>query len=267
MKIWVFSDLHLQADELEDRDILTVIPEADLCVVAGDLIGGDIVRGMEWLAENIRPQMRTIFVPGNHEFYGRAIDEVLEAGRRSAIVNGIDFLDDEAINFGQTRIFGTTLWTDFSVFAGDDGAMRGHAMEYAAALMNDFRIVRPYEAKPDRWTPTMSLAQHMSSRAALEAQLATSKHPVVVVSHHAPHRKSIAPEFAKDLLTPSFVSDLSQVIERYRPPLWIHGHTHRLFDYMVGATRIVCNPRGYRHERTGFEPGKVVSLDSCVREN
>ena len=27
--------------------------------------------------------------------------------------------------------------------------------------------------------------------------------------------------------------------------LWTHGHTHEPFDYMVGETRIVCNPRGY----------------------
>jgi hypothetical protein len=27
--------------------------------------------------------------------------------------------------------------------------------------------------------------------------------------------------------------------------VWTHGHTHETFDYMVGTTRIVCNPRGY----------------------
>jgi len=27
--------------------------------------------------------------------------------------------------------------------------------------------------------------------------------------------------------------------------LWTHGHTHEEFDYMVGTTRVVCNPRGY----------------------
>lgn len=26
---------------------------------------------------------------------------------------------------------------------------------------------------------------------------------------------------------------------------WTHGHTHDNFDYMVGTTRVVCNPRGY----------------------
>jgi hypothetical protein len=27
--------------------------------------------------------------------------------------------------------------------------------------------------------------------------------------------------------------------------MWTHGHTHHEFDYMVGSTRVVCNPRGY----------------------
>ena len=27
--------------------------------------------------------------------------------------------------------------------------------------------------------------------------------------------------------------------------LWIHGHTHESFDYEIGKTRVICNPRGY----------------------
>jgi hypothetical protein len=27
--------------------------------------------------------------------------------------------------------------------------------------------------------------------------------------------------------------------------LWTHGHMHDPFDYMIGSTRVVCNPRGY----------------------
>ena len=42
--------------------------------------------------------------------------------------------------------------------------------------------------------------------------------------------------------------------------LWIHGHTHTAFDYWVQGTRIVCNPRGYAHEYTGFQPRKVFAL-------
>lgn len=259
MRIWAFSDLHLHPHEAR-ADILPVIPEADLCVVAGDLVVGDIVGGIEWLSTNIRPYMPTVFIPGNHEFFGRAIDETLEAGRRSAEANGIDFLDDEAITFGETRIFGTTLWTDFSVFAGDDGALRGHAMAYAGSLLSDYEQIRPYLAKSERWTPVMSSAQHMSSRTKLETELATSTHPVVIVSHHGPHPRSLAADFARNRLAPSFVSDLSNIINRFQPAAWIHGHTHSKSDYQIGRTRIVCNALGHRFEKTGFDPEKVVEI-------
>ena len=35
------------------------------------------------------------------------------------------------------------------------------------------------------------------------------------------------------------------IMDRPNIKLWTHGHTHEDFDYMVGDTRVVCNPRGY----------------------
>ena len=45
-----------------------------------------------------------------------------------------------------------------------------------------------------------------------------------------------------------------------RAPLWIHGHTHTAFDYTVRGTRVVCNPRGYAGEQTGFRADLVVEV-------
>jgi len=44
--------------------------------------------------------------------------------------------------------------------------------------------------------------------------------------------------------------------------LWTHGHTHEDFDYMVGSTRIVCNPRGYinHEERADTWQPKLVEI-------
>ena len=43
-----------------------------------------------------------------------------------------------------------------------------------------------------------------------------------------------------------YSSDLSEIIlDHPEIKLWTHGHTHDPFDYMIGTTRIVCNPRGY----------------------
>jgi hypothetical protein len=35
------------------------------------------------------------------------------------------------------------------------------------------------------------------------------------------------------------------ILDRPKIKLWTHGHTHDVFDYMLGTTRVFCNPRGY----------------------
>ena len=43
-----------------------------------------------------------------------------------------------------------------------------------------------------------------------------------------------------------YSSDLDEFILGHpQIRLWTHGHTHEPFDYIIGSTRIVCNPRGY----------------------
>jgi hypothetical protein len=44
-----------------------------------------------------------------------------------------------------------------------------------------------------------------------------------------------------------------------RAALWIHGHTHDSFDYVVRGTRIVANPRGYC--RNAHRSGQESAVD------
>ncbi len=84
--------------------------------------------------------------------------------------------------------------------------------------------------------------------------------PTVVITHHLPALKSIAPRYANDPLNPAFASRLEGVIVRYQPTLWIHGHTHDRCDYELFRTRVVCNPRGYpgEYSRAGFKSDFTV---------
>jgi hypothetical protein len=70
---------------------------------------------------------------------------------------------------------------------------------------------------------------------------------MVVVGHHTPSHSSCHPRYKKDdLMNGGYHSDLSEfILDRPGIKLWTHGHTHELFDYMIGTTRVVCNPRGY----------------------
>ena len=54
----------------------------------------------------------------------------------------------------------------------------------------------------------------------------------IVVTHHAPSSRSIAPRQAADVLSAAFASDLNSLIRASRIPLWIHGHTHYNVDYI-----------------------------------
>lgn len=67
----------------------------------------------------------------------------------------------------------------------------------------------------------------------------------VVVTHHAPSAKSIAPKLSEELTSAAYASHLDEMIKANNIDVWIDGHVHNSCDYNVGNTRIVCNPRGY----------------------
>ncbi|WP_027053227.1 metallophosphoesterase [Mesorhizobium erdmanii] len=252
MKIWLFSDLHLEFADL--RQPLT-IPDADVCVVAGDLCRAP-ANGVHWLGKNIAPAMTCIYVAGNHEFYKGSIKEGLEDGRAAAAqFAGVHFLENDAVVIDGVRFVGATVWTDFRI----EG--RPHvAMFHARERMNDFRLIAEQRDPWQRFVPERAFRMHQESRRFIDAALKADPIETVVVTHHLPHAKSIPSRFEGDLLNAAFASDLSEVIESGRPALWVHGHTHDSCDYKVGSTRILCNPRGYDDENTAFDQALVVRI-------
>lgn len=263
MKIWLFSDLHLRHAGIPGSAVLPSV-RADLAICAGDLIEGDPEGGVAWLAHYVRPQMKVVYIMGNHEFYrpNASMERLKEKARRLAEQSGIDLLDNGFVDIDDIRIFGSTLWTDFDFFGRGDESRRQRDMAWSELWMNDFRLIRPEETSLELWSATRARREHFISRTWLETAMSdAADQRKVVVTHHAPHPGSVAARFSNDPLTSAFVSDLSTTIERYQPELWIHGHTHTSFDYRVGATRVICNPRGYPAENTsGFDPAIVIEI-------
>jgi len=253
MKIWLFSDLHLEYADLR-RPL--AIPDADVCVVAGDLCRTP-ANGVHWLARHIPPEMPCIYIAGNHEFYGGSIKEGLEDGRAAAAkFENIHFLEDDSVIIRGVRFLGATLWTDYRIEGSPE-----IAMHHARVRMNDYRKIALQRNPWKRFLPEDAHKMHQNSRRFIEDVLRSDPTPTVVVTHHLPHPNSIPSRFKGDLLNAAYVSDLSNIIEDGRPALWLHGHTHDSCDYLVGNTRIVCNPRGYQDENRLFDPSFVVEWD------
>ena len=261
MRIWFFSDLHMRNSWVEPNRVLGQILDADICICAGDLIEGWPDEGVRWLDAHIASAMPVLYVLGNHEFYDfeRAMETARGLAQQAAYrtEDRVRVLDDMGCTIGGVRFLGSTLWYDLEINGSDEASM-ARAWQ-GADMLNDSRFLHH---GTQRWSPSLARKQHLKSRAWLEQEMAASDLPTVVITHHAPHPESIAPEFELDLSTSGFVSDLTDVIEQGRPALWLHGHTHTSFDYRVGETRVVCNPRGYGRENARrFDPGMVIEID------
>ncbi len=243
MKLNVLSDLHLSLGALE-------IPENDADAV---ILAGDIARPREaasWASGFAKP---VLYVPGNHEFYGGSIAGTVAELRRLCAGTNIRVLDNDEVVIEGVRFLGTTLWTDFMLFG--KGEKRAAAIQEAQRRMRDFSRVRIDEASDVLFTPDASAALFNRHAAWLDRKLAEPyAGATVVITHHAPSRKSIHPKFADSLLNACFVSDAERLIDGSRTQLWIHGHTHDSFDYFLNGTRVLCNPRGYAKDGVNENP-------------
>jgi hypothetical protein len=85
----------------------------------------------------------------------------------------------------------------------------------------------------------------------------------VVVGHHSPSRASTHEMYASDtIMNGGFSSDLDEfIMDHPQIKLWTHGHTHHEFDYVIGETRIVCNPRGYHGHEQQADDFKLLTVE------
>lgn len=254
MKLHVLSDLHLSVQGLPH-------PQTDADVV---ILAGDIARpaaAIDWATGFNKP---VLYVAGNHEFYGSSLSATRQTLRERSAGSNVTVLDDDAVVIGGVRFLGSTLWTDYGLETDPERqvAVRAEAMRF----MYDFsRIKLNDAAESPLFTPEESVRQFTRHSGWLAERLAEPfDGPTVVITHHAPSTRSIHPRFADSLVNGGFVSQAEWLIGEAGPALWVHGHTHDSFDYRVGRTRVLCNPRGYVRngvlENAAFDPERVVEV-------
>ena len=272
MKLLLLSDLHLELSDL-------AVPEHidfDVAVLAGDILWpGE--RLAEWLARSpaLRRAQAVVAVSGNHEYFDRVLQPQAAALQQAAMASTtppLHLLDCAELRLGGVRFLGCTLWTDFELRINTpDGPVsdRSRGIAAAARAMADYRCIGWQvggEESERRLTPQDTIDLHRQQRAWLQRCLAEPfDGPTVVVTHHGPHRRSLAPRFASDWVSAAYLSELPDEFFQV-PVLWVHGHTHSSHDYRVGPCRVVCNPRGYQTlkmpqpENAAFRVDMVVTL-------
>lgn len=251
MRCHYMSDLHL-----ESQDFGQALPKGDVLIVAGDLCHAaclDPARADLYARRQRERVLRfadaarsnfahVLVIAGNHDHYDGVFEDTIATLRRE--LTGFTILDDEAIEIGGVRFFGTTLWSDFE--RGSEASLNK-----ARKGAGEFFFVRTRSGEPvagilPKLRPEDALRAHAKALAALQAAASDSRSPMVVISHHAPSLKGLNPLHVGNGLDGAYASNLDDMIAGLQGvPVWVHGHTHIRRAYRIGATRVLSNCRGF----------------------
>ena len=269
MKIAIASDLHLEFGDLEianDNSADVLILSGDICVAA-DLDMRDrrqtelgfarhrSERFHEFFERCAANFPHVIYVLGNHEYYYSDFATALgEMKRKLAHLPNLYVLEREIKVIDDVTFIGGTLWTD----------MNNHdslTLYHMRTMMNDFRVITnsttpvhfrtqegEFKTRVGKFSPEDAVSEHVKMKQYIQS-VVQGNHDTkyVVVGHHSPSKQSTHEMYAHDtIMNGGYSSDMDEFITDYpQIRLWTHGHTHHVFDYVIGETRVVCNPRGY----------------------
>ena len=277
MKVAVASDLHLEFGNLD----IANNDGAEVLILSGDiLVAKDIaqhdpygIMGPEYRSNRYHDFMQrcselfphVIYVLGNHEHYNGDFAKT-EAHLKDVLgyLKNVYVLEKEIKVIDDITFIGGTLWTDMN--NGDS-----LTLYHMKTMMNDFRIIensnrmvsfKAYEKingvdnreKPifkervSKFSPEDAFEEHAHMKGYIR-QIIEGKfdQKFVVVGHHSPSKQSTHEMYINDtVMNGGYSSDMNEFIADHpQIKLWTHGHTHHEFDYVIGETRVVCNPRGY----------------------
>jgi Icc-related predicted phosphoesterase len=266
VKIHQMSDLHLEfnndfrVQNEYDADLLML--NGDICVA--HFFTKSLASPKRKLADNAldffekasEAYPHVVYIPGNHEHYHGVYTETLGVLKEAlAHLPNIYILNNDFVEIMGYKIIGATLWTDC-----DNG--NPLVLEYLGGYLNDFKII-DYSKNPyKKFWPIDSVVDHRASVRYISQECENSDN-VIVMSHHAPSELSIHSSYKDPMYyygNRGYFSDLDQFIaDRPNIKLWTHGHMHNNFDYMIGDTRVVCNPMGYHTENVqGFKKDNII---------
>lgn len=246
----IISDLHLEG---MDKYSLpkTKNEKETVLFLAGDICEFHMITYHEpyqkFLTDCNKRFKLTIYVPGNHEYYGSSI---VDFRKYKTLIEkkykNVKVVDREIITVPITvkgketnfKVVCATLWTDMN---RKDPITKVRGQTY----LKDFNMIKEF-------TPELFIEENEKARTFIRYAVMDSEErsdPTIVITHYGPTYKSVSPTYQNLGYQTNglFVNnDLDLLFEALPLRLWVHGHTHESVNHLLGhGCRVIANPKGW----------------------
>lgn len=252
MKIRVYSDIHQEVKDIFNIPLFEIakLPDEEdhVLVLAGDYFSFRDLKHNHFKENIIGLSKRfkhIVYVFGNHEYYNGKIGGIYNQKNINAIqelANNISVLSrhSPSVVIDGVKFIGATLWTDFGGKELPSISIKD--------TMNDFKYIKSAHSGFSKYKPKHWLYEHISDINWIKREVEQSTDlPVVVVTHHAPYSEARDPIDDPEGNYGKFYTSNQDdfIIKNEHIKIWIHGHIHYPFDYMLNKTRVFSNPMDY----------------------
>ncbi|KMP07131.1 ser/Thr protein phosphatase superfamily protein [Coccidioides immitis RMSCC 2394] len=236
----ILSDLHLKSPST--YNIFNIPPKAPYLTLLED-IGNVHDKGFfPFIKAQLRNFRTVFFLMGNHELYHCSWDEA----RRK--INMFECKTHKKANLDPTSGLGTFVFLDHTRHDMPNNIMvlgctlyshiPSEHKERVSFSLNDFYLINNWAVKGHNATHAADLMWLNEQVAAISASEPQRK--IVIFTHHSPimqDERAVDPGHIGSVISSRFATDLSreECWKNLSVQLWVLGHTHFNFDFVVDA--------------------------------
>ena len=259
-----------------------VLKPADILVFAGD--NSHYPKQNKLMLEMIaaKKMYKKIFVTfGNHDLYlisnqqrskyNTSWDKVLELKSICEAIDTVEFLDGNIVEVDGIKIGGAGLFYDMSYGKNNFGLNHFAMMHLWIDSMNDANLIKGKDYPPEINDSRSKMYGYSNIykeytfdpikffNLEKEKMIKIIDKCDIFVSHIGPIIPPNLDAEYQNAMTGFYYFDGAEYLSNEKAPkLYIFGHTHKRYDFKFNNTWMMCNPLGYKSEKTNNE---IVVVD------
>lgn len=295
----IISDIHLEFDskfsvkklfnklnQIPNNQILYTQNEINL-IIAGDLGWPTEESYKNFLQETTNYYDNVFLISGNHEYYcgkknnlsieeiDQLIDSIVNSinmsnNQNKLIKTNVDtliktnghihFLNNKMILHNGVYIIGSPLWTFV-----DDSYKKNYI------YMNDYNYIKNFtvDHSNELYKQSYDFIKNsletikLNTYSLNESQNEKSNKnqtKCIVITHHLPSFELINKKYKNMTDINIFFASKSDDLINIPVNYWIYGHTHTKSLHEINGVKLLCNPKGYPSEHSGYSNECIIEL-------